>query len=114
MMYWVKLCKHGMLHSGNNDSTGVIGGFCFGAMYGTRKVPRTNYKNVEYKGRLEKSGESLYKLVVVDKYLKRSGTLKSFKDVPYDRLFTGNLSTGEHRGKRYVVSQEISRVCLIQ
>ena len=111
---WVKLCKHGMLHSGNNDSTGVIGGFCFGAMYGTRKVPRTNYKNVEYKGRLEKSGESLYKLAVVDKYLKRSGTLKSFKDVPYDRLFTGNLSTGEHRGKCYVVSKEISRVCLIQ
>ena len=111
---WIKLCKHGMLHSGDNDSTGVIGGFCFGAKYGTSKVPQTNYKNVEYKSRLEKSGEFLYKLAVADKYLKKSGKLKSFKDVPCNRLFTGNLPKNEYKVEGYTVSKGISRVCVIQ
>ena len=41
---WEQLCRRGMLHSGDNDSTGVIAGACFGAMYGFNGVPQCNYK----------------------------------------------------------------------
>ena len=41
---WVELCHRGMLHSGDNDSTGVIAGACYGAMYGFHGVPEPNYK----------------------------------------------------------------------
>ena len=105
---WIKLCKHGMLHSGDNDSTGVIGGFCFGAMYGTDKVPKNNYKNVEYKRRLQKAGECLYKLAVEDfKELEKG---KNCKDIPYDKLFTGNLLKSEHGVESHSVLKEVSKM----
>lgn len=59
---WQKLCRHGMLHSGDNDSTGVISGACYGAMYGFDGVPKMNYENVEYRERLETAGAVLYSM----------------------------------------------------
>ena len=81
---WVKLCRHGMLHSGDNDSTGVIAGFCFGAMYGYHEVPVCNYKNVEYHGRLDECARSLFELATKDKYLDFSGE----SIIPFDKVFT--------------------------
>lgn len=31
---WEELCLRGMLHGGDNDSTGIIAGAIWGAMYG--------------------------------------------------------------------------------
>ena len=59
---WEKLCHHGMLHGGDNDSSGVIAGFCYGAMYGFNEVPDNNHKKVEKRDRLVKCGKDLFKL----------------------------------------------------
>lgn len=59
---WIELCKRGMLHGGDNDSTGAIAGAMFGALYGFKGVPLCNYKNVEYHDRLEKMALDLYML----------------------------------------------------
>ena len=40
---WIEMCKRGVLHYGDSDSTGVIAGACFGAMYGFEGVPDRNY-----------------------------------------------------------------------
>lgn len=72
---WVTLCHHGMLHSGDNDSTGVIAGFCFGAIYGFKDVPKGNYEEVEYKSRLETAAKKIHTLAVEDNYL----------DIPTDK-----------------------------
>ena len=66
---WEKLCKHGMLHGGDCDSTGVIAGACFGALYGYEGVPSCNYKNVEYHSRLQKAGKKLSHLASKDNYV---------------------------------------------
>ena len=66
---WITLCHHGMLHSGDYDSTGVTAGFCFGAMYGLKDVPKCNYNEVEYKQRLVDDGKKLYLMAVEDDYL---------------------------------------------
>ncbi|XP_013411174.1 protein ADP-ribosylarginine hydrolase isoform X2 [Lingula anatina] len=59
---WEKLCERAMLHGGDNDSTGVIAGACYGAMYGFQGVPENHYKKLEYRDRLEKVAEQLYQL----------------------------------------------------
>jgi len=59
---WEKLCERGMLHSGDNDSTGSMAGAWFGALYGYETVPENNFKKVEYFDRLQKAGEEIYKL----------------------------------------------------
>ena len=66
---WEKLCHHGMLHGGDNDSTGVIAGACFGAMYGFEGVPKCNYEQVEYHGKLSKAGRDLYKIAFEDGFI---------------------------------------------
>ncbi|XP_023930724.1 ral guanine nucleotide dissociation stimulator-like 1 [Lingula anatina] len=58
---WSMLPK-AMLHGGDNDSTGVIAGACYGAMYGFQGVPENHYKKLEYRDRLEKVAEQLYQL----------------------------------------------------
>lgn len=80
---WFKLCHHGMLHSGDNDSSGVIAGFCFGAMYGFHEVPQCNYTKVEYHDRLKAAGKSLFTLATKAEYLKPSESTT----IPIDRLF---------------------------
>jgi len=66
---WEKLCKHGMLHGGDCDSTGVIAGACFGALYGYKGVPSCNYKYVEYHSQLQKAGKKLLDLASKDNYV---------------------------------------------
>ena len=66
---WEKLCKHGMLHGGDCDSTGVIAGACFGALYGYEGVPKCNYEKVEYHDRLQDAGKKLYLLASKNKYI---------------------------------------------
>ena len=59
---WVELCKRAMLHGGDNDSTGVMAGAWFGALYGFRGVSKHNYKNLEYRKRLTEMAINLYQL----------------------------------------------------
>lgn len=59
---WKELCNRAMFHYGDSDSTGVIAGACFGAMYGYEGVPACNHKSLEYRDRLAKAGEILYSL----------------------------------------------------
>jgi len=59
---WKKLCHHGMLHGGDNDSSGVIAGFCYGAMYEFKDVSILNHQKVEKRKRLEDAGKALFKL----------------------------------------------------
>lgn len=66
---WEKLCKHGMLHGGDCDSTGVIAGACFGALYGYEGVAKCNYEKVEYLDRLQSAGKELFKLASSDGYI---------------------------------------------
>nr|XP_033802346.1 protein ADP-ribosylarginine hydrolase-like isoform X2 [Geotrypetes seraphini] len=59
---WEKLCNHAMFHAGDSDSTGVIAGACWGAMYGFLGVPEGNYNCLEYKSRIEDAADKLYTL----------------------------------------------------
>ena len=49
-----------MFHGGDSDSTGIIAGACYGAMFGLEGVPANNYEHLEYRDRLEKLAELLY------------------------------------------------------
>ena len=59
---WEELCLRGVLHGGDNDSTGIIAGSCWGALYGFEGVPEVNYKNMEYIDRLFALGKDLYRV----------------------------------------------------
>ncbi|XP_065679333.1 ADP-ribosylhydrolase ARH1-like isoform X1 [Hydra vulgaris] len=83
---WTKLCHHGMLHGGDNDSTGVIAGFCYGALFGFSGVPICNYNDVEYKDRLEYAGKKLYELAKNDGFLK----FNTDEEIPISKLFKNN------------------------
>ena len=60
---WINLCKHGMLHGGDSDSTGIIVAACWGAMEGYTGVPENHYKTLEYRDRLEKLGKEIFEKV---------------------------------------------------
>ncbi|KAI6660398.1 Protein ADP-ribosylarginine hydrolase-like [Oopsacas minuta] len=57
---WERLCRYGMFHGGDSDSTGIIAGACYGAMYGLEGVPLNNHTQLEYRDRLERLGGRLY------------------------------------------------------
>ncbi|KAI7796748.1 putative Protein ADP-ribosylarginine hydrolase-like [Triplophysa rosa] len=59
---WEELMSRAGLHGGDSDSTAVIACCCWGLLYGTEGVPECNYKNLEYRGRLESTAEKLYAL----------------------------------------------------
>ncbi|CDQ58458.1 unnamed protein product [Oncorhynchus mykiss] len=59
---WVELANHGFFHGGDSDSTAVIAAAWWGALFGFRGVPEINYQRLEYRDRLSKLGERLYKL----------------------------------------------------
>ncbi|WAR18997.1 ADPRH-like protein [Mya arenaria] len=65
---WIDLCNRAMFHGGDNDSTGVIAGACYGAMHGFKGVPKGNYENLEYRERLEKLALNLLKLSHPEEY----------------------------------------------
>ncbi|XP_061160401.1 ADP-ribosylarginine hydrolase [Syngnathus typhle] len=60
---WNDLMSRAAFHGGDSDSTAVIACCCWGLLYGTRGVPEGNYSCLEYRHRLERSGELLYSLV---------------------------------------------------
>jgi ADP-ribosylarginine hydrolase len=57
---WEELCKRGMFHGGDSDSTGIIAGACWGAMNGFEGVPPSLYENAEYHHRLAALSEAIY------------------------------------------------------
>ena len=63
---WEKFCLSGIIHSGDNDSTGAIGGSIFGAMYGFAGVPKPHYEKIEYFDRMKALGIKLYEMFYKD------------------------------------------------
>ncbi|XP_057682517.1 ADP-ribosylarginine hydrolase isoform X1 [Corythoichthys intestinalis] len=59
---WEDLMSRAAFHGGDSDSTAVIACCCWGLLHGTRSVPLGNYERLEYRQRLERSGELLYAL----------------------------------------------------
>lgn len=59
---WEELMSRAGFHGGDSDSTAVIACCCWGLLYGIREVPEGNYINLEYRERLERSGEQIYAL----------------------------------------------------
>ena len=59
---WKEFCLRGILHGGDNDSTGAIGGAWFGAYYGFESVPERHYKKIEDSKKLQECGEMLFKM----------------------------------------------------
>lgn len=61
---WTELAHRGFLHGGDSDSTGAIAGCWWGAMYGFKGVSENNYRELEYRDRIEKVAKDLYHLSV--------------------------------------------------
>jgi len=59
---WIELALRGILHGGDNDSTGVMCAAWFGALYGFKGVPLKNFQNLEYRERAEQVAAKLYNL----------------------------------------------------
>lgn len=59
---WSELVDRGVLHGGDNDSTGTMAGAWFGALYGLKGVHRTHYEGIEYYDRLVKAADKLFAL----------------------------------------------------
>ena len=57
---WEELCNRAMFHGGDSDSTGVIAGALYGAMFGYHGVPDVNYKELEYIDRLKRVAGQLF------------------------------------------------------
>ncbi|KAG2375313.1 hypothetical protein C9374_009936 [Naegleria lovaniensis] len=58
---WEEFVHRGVLHGGDNDSTGCIGATWFGAYYGfPDKKFEKNWKNIEYYDRIVKVANELY------------------------------------------------------
>jgi ADP-ribosylarginine hydrolase len=45
---WLKFLYWGVLHGGDNDSTGAIGAAWFGTLYGTASIPKNHYEQLEF------------------------------------------------------------------
>ncbi|XP_068101329.1 ADP-ribosylarginine hydrolase isoform X3 [Hyperolius riggenbachi] len=59
---WTELAHRAFFHGGDSDSTAAIAAAWWGAMYAFKDVPKANYKELEYRDRLEKLGKDLYHL----------------------------------------------------
>ncbi|KAL1264152.1 hypothetical protein QQF64_004507 [Cirrhinus molitorella] len=59
---WEELMSRAGFHGGDSDSTAVIACCCWGVLYGIDGVPQCNYRNLEYRGRLENVAQKLYAL----------------------------------------------------
>ena len=57
---WEELCSRSMFHGGDSDSTGVIAAAWWGVLYGMDGVPVGNYKNLEYRKRIETVASQLF------------------------------------------------------
>lgn len=59
---WEELMSRAGFHGGDSDSTAAIACCCWGLLYGMDGVPQCNYRNLEYRGRLESVAQKLYAL----------------------------------------------------
>lgn len=59
---WEELMGRAGFHGGDSDSTAVIACCCWGLLYGKEGVPECNYRNLEYRDRLESTAQKLYAL----------------------------------------------------
>jgi hypothetical protein len=57
---WKEFCLRGVFHGGDSDSTAIIGGCWFGALYGFKNVFPINYTGLEKLEILALLGEDLY------------------------------------------------------
>jgi hypothetical protein len=57
---WSECCLRGVLHGGDNDSTGVLIGAWYGATYGFAGVPVGHYQQLEYHDRMVGLAQALY------------------------------------------------------
>ena len=57
---WNELCLRGVLHGGDNDSTGTIAGAWFGAMYGFKGVAKINYCEMEDNKKITNYASKMY------------------------------------------------------
>ena len=79
-----------MFHGGDSDSTGIIAGACYGAMFGLEGVPLNNYRQLEYRDRLERLGSDLYDQTLsfskVTPHRYEFSLDNSFVDIPQKRI----------------------------
>lgn len=61
---WNTLMYHATIHGGDSDSTGVMAGAWYGALYGFTGVPKHHYDQLEYGERLASLGQDLYDLFI--------------------------------------------------
>ncbi|NXN90910.1 ADPRH hydrolase, partial [Rhinopomastus cyanomelas] len=59
---WEDLCARGVLHGGDNDSTGTIAAGCWGLRQGLAAVPPGLHHGLEYRGRLRDAAQRLHTL----------------------------------------------------
>ncbi|NXU53542.1 ADPRH hydrolase, partial [Turnix velox] len=59
---WEELCARGVLHGGDNDSTGTIAAGCWGLCWGLGTVPPGLHQTLEYRERLRDVGRKLHAL----------------------------------------------------
>ncbi|NXX43627.1 ADPRH hydrolase, partial [Tricholaema leucomelas] len=59
---WAELCARGVLHGGDNDSTGTIAGGCWGLLHGLGTVPAGLLRGLEYRERLRQVAAKLHAL----------------------------------------------------
>ena len=104
---WIELCKRGILHSGDNDSTGVMAGCWFGARFGFVGVPDNHYKKLEYRDRLEKAADVLLKSSI--KYHKQKDSQTACPDSSQSSIESSqNYGNSNEGSQSYAHTNEIS------
>ncbi|XP_053935995.1 ADP-ribosylhydrolase ARH1 isoform X2 [Cuculus canorus] len=59
---WEDLCARGVLHGGDNDSTGTIAAGCWGLRWGLTSIPPGLHCRLEHRGRLRDAAHRLHAL----------------------------------------------------
>ncbi|XP_052273419.1 inactive ADP-ribosyltransferase arh2-like [Dreissena polymorpha] len=61
---WEDLCSRSMFHGGDSDVTGVIAAAWYGAMFGFKRVPKPNHKNLEKRKELMELAQKIYSSII--------------------------------------------------
>ena len=59
---WSELCRRGMFHGGDSDSTGILAGAMWGAYHGFKGVPENHHKDLEYWDRLVNLADKIFQI----------------------------------------------------